>query len=160
MNAIEKPKPKRGPGRPKGLGRVPGSGRKKGTPNRDRSATIERIQREADPLGFLCKVCRGVRMEAAAEPGAKKRTFWFPTGDQRISAALALSRKILPDQKAVAYSGDPPTITKIIRQIIDPGHAAEPTKAPANDQANGAAESNNVEPIRPDGPEFRPRKRE
>jgi len=98
-------KSKRGPGRPKGLGRVPGSGRAKGTPNRDRTATIERIQKEADPILFLCKVCRGDRMEAAPEPGAKKRTHWFPTADQRITAAQTLARKIMPDQKAVESTG-------------------------------------------------------
>ena len=100
----ETPK-KRPPGRPRGLGKVPGSGRQKGTPNRDRSATIERIQKEADPLLFLCKVCRGDRMEAAPEPGSKKRGWWYPTGDQRISAAQTLSRKVLPDMKAVELGG-------------------------------------------------------
>lgn len=98
-------KPKRGPGRPKGLGRVPGSGRAKGTPNRDRTATIDKIMREADPLQYLCKVARGDRMEAGATVGAKKKTFWFPTGDQRITAMLALARKVLPDVKAVEYAG-------------------------------------------------------
>ncbi len=98
-------KRKRGPGRPKGLGRVPGSGRKPGTPNRDRSATIARIQKEADPLGFLAKVCRGDRMEAALEPGAKKKTWWFPTGDQRIVAAQTLARKVMPDMKAIEHAG-------------------------------------------------------
>ncbi len=68
---------KRGPGRPRGLGKVPGSGRKKGTPNRDRSATIERIQKEADPILFLCKVVRGDRMSAAAESGEKKKPGGF-----------------------------------------------------------------------------------
>ena len=87
------------------MGKVPGSGRAKGTPNRDRSATIERIQKEADPILFLCKVCRGDRMEAAAVPGAKKRTHWFPTADQRITAAQTLARKIMPDQKAVENTG-------------------------------------------------------
>lgn len=98
-------KPKRGPGRPKGLGKAPGSGRKKGTPNKDRAATVDRIMREADPLGFLCKVCRGDRMAAAAEPGAKKKTWWVPTGDQRITAAQVLARKVMPDVKAIEHSG-------------------------------------------------------
>ncbi len=135
-------KPKRGPGRPKGLGRVPGSGRKRGTPNRDRSATIERIQKEADPILFLCKVCRGDRMSAAAEPGAKRKTWWFPTGDQQISAAQTLARKVLPDQKAVEHTGESPVFTKIVRQIVDPGSVAvEATRAQANRQAgNGAHE--------------------
>ena len=97
--------PPRGPGRPKGLGRVPGSGRKRGTPNKDRSATVARIAKEADPIGFLCRVCRGVRMEGAAEPGATKKTWWYPSGDQRISAAQTLARKCLPDMKAVEVSG-------------------------------------------------------
>ena len=97
--------PKRGPGRPKGLGRVPGSGRKPGTPNKDRAATVERIMREADPILFLCKVSRGDRMAAALEPGAKKRVFWYPTGDQRISAAQTLARKVLPDMKAIEHAG-------------------------------------------------------
>ena len=98
-------KPKRGPGRPKGLGRAPGSGRAKGTPNKDRAATVERIMREADPLGFLAKVCRGDRMQAALLPGAKKKTFWFPTGDQRITAAQTLAKKVMPDMKAIEHAG-------------------------------------------------------
>jgi hypothetical protein len=61
--------------------------------------------KEADPLLFLCKVCRGDRMAAAAEPGAPKRVFWFPTGDQRISAAQTLARKIMPDMKAIEHAG-------------------------------------------------------
>ncbi len=121
---------KRGPGRPRGLGKVPGSGRKPGTPNRDRAATIEKIMRQADPLEFLCKVCNGDRMEAASEPGAKKRTHWFPTGDQRITAAQTLARKVLPDMKATELTGDlQPTFTRIECVIVDPVKA---TEAPAN----------------------------
>ena len=78
---------KRKPGRPKGLGKVPGSGRKPGTCNKDRAATVAKIMREADPILFLCKVCRGDRMEAAEKLGDKKKSWWIPTGDQRISAA-------------------------------------------------------------------------
>ena len=96
---------KRGPGRPVGLGKVPGSGRKRGTCNKDRAATVEKIMRLADPLEFLCKICRGDRMEAAPESGAKKKGWWFPTGDQRISAAQTLARKVMPDMKAVEHSG-------------------------------------------------------
>ena len=112
-------KPKRPPGRPKGYPRS--GGRKKGTPNKARAATVERIQREADPLGFLCNVCRGVRMEAADGPGAKKRTFWYPTGEQRISAAQTLARKVLPDMKAVELAGPngEPMISHIERVIVD-----------------------------------------
>ena len=103
MTELVTKKPKRRPGRPKGYPRS--GGRKKGQPNRDRAATVERIMREADPIGFLCKVARGDRMTAGAEPNAKKKAWWFPSGDQRISAAVTLARKILPDQKAVETSG-------------------------------------------------------
>ncbi len=114
MTAIDKPK--RGPGRPKGLGRVPGSGRAKGTRNKDRTATIEQIMREADPIQYLCKVARGDRMEAGDGPDAKKKSWWFPTGDQRLTAMQTLARKVLPDLKATEITGaggtpliEPPT---------------------------------------------------
>ncbi len=103
MTAIDKPK--RGPGRPKGLGRVPGSGRAKGTRNKDRTATIEQIMREADPIQYLCKVARGDRMEAGDGPDAKKKSWWFPTGDQRLTAMQTLARKVLPDLRATELTG-------------------------------------------------------
>ncbi len=97
--------PKRGPGRPRGRGKVPGSGRKKGTCNKDRTATVERIQKLADPIGFLCDVVRGIRMSGAAIPGDQTKTWWVPSGPERISAAQTLARKIMPDQKAVEVTG-------------------------------------------------------
>jgi len=121
-------KPKRGPGRPKGYPRS--GGRQKGTPNRDRAATIEKIMSLADPLEFLCKVARGDRMSAAAKPGATEKAWWVPTGDQRISAAQTLARKVLPDLKATELTGDlGPVITGITRTIIDP---KKPSEAQAN----------------------------
>ena len=130
-------KPKRPTGRPRGLGKVPGSGRQRGTPNRDRAATIEKIMREADPLLFLCKVARGDRMEAGSEPGASKKSWWAPTGDQRISAAQTLARKVLPDMKAVELTGEPPVITSIKRTIVDPVSKPAETPAAGNGAANG-----------------------
>ena len=130
---------KRGPGRPKGLGKVPGSGRKQGTPNKDRAATVERIMREADPLEFLCKVARGDRMSAAAKPGASKKSWWVPTGDQRISAAQTLARKVLPDMKAVEHTGDPVPITQIVRTIVHPRReAAQAIGQAVNSAGEGA----------------------
>ena len=61
--------------------------------------------RQADPLEFLCKICRGDRLTAAPEPGATSKTWWYPTGDQRITAAQTLARKVLPDMKAVEVAG-------------------------------------------------------
>ncbi len=90
-------------GRPKGYPRS--GGRKRGTPNRDRAFTVARIEREADPVGLLIKVCRGDRMSAGLDPGAKKKAWWFPSADQRVQAATVLARKVLPDQRAVETSG-------------------------------------------------------
>ena len=136
-------KPKRGPGRPKGLGRVPGSGRQRGTPNRNRAATIEKIMELADPLEFLCKVARGDRMSAASKTDASTKSWWVPTGDQRISAAQTLARKVLPDMKAVEISGEPVPITQIIRRIIDPEAPGKESERPAadNSAANGKDEN-------------------
>ena len=94
---------KRPPGRPKGTPKT--GGRQKGTKNRDRLATVARIQSLADPIKFLCDVCRGVRMQAGLEPGAPKREWLYPTSDQRISAAQTLARKVLPDMKSVEHAG-------------------------------------------------------
>ena len=150
--------PKRGPGRPKGLGKVPGSGRKSGTPNKDRAATIKRIMKESDPIGFLCQVARGVRMAAAEEAGNKKRGWIFPSLDQRIQAAQTLCRKVLPDMKAIEHSGEQVTITKIIREIIDPRAAATEAGNAAHETGNGVADPNAVEPVKRDGPSPRPHK--
>ena len=82
--------------------------------------------READPILFLCKVARGDRMSAAARPGASEKSWWVPTGDQRISAAQTLARKVLPDLKATELTGDlGPVITGITRTIIDPKKLSE-----------------------------------
>ena len=66
-------------------------------------------------------MCRGDRLEAAPEPGAKKRSFWYPTGDQRLTKAQTLARKVLPDMKAVELAGPAgePMIARIERVIVD-----------------------------------------
>ena len=38
-------------------------GRRMGTPNKDNAATRERIENEADPIGFLCRIVRGEEIE-------------------------------------------------------------------------------------------------
>ncbi len=100
----------RGPGRQKGLGKVPGSGRKKGTPNRSTAQTREYIQKQADPITFLCQVCRGLQFEAALDSGDAKKAKMYPTLEQRLHAAQTLARKVLPDMKAVEMSGDDRTL--------------------------------------------------
>ena len=96
-------KQKRGPGRPKGLPKT--GGRRKGVPNRTRVQVLERINQEADPIGFLIGVARGLQFEAATEPGASKKVKMYPTHDQRLDAAKVLARKVLPDQKSIEHAG-------------------------------------------------------
>ena len=96
-------KEKRGPGRPKGYPKT--GGRKKGVPNRTRVETLERIESEADPIDFLCRVARGLQFEAATEVGAPEKVKMYPTLDQRLDAAKILARKVLPDSKAVELGG-------------------------------------------------------
>ena len=66
-------------GRPKTGGRAPG------VPNRDRSVTIERIVKLADPIGALCRIANGEPMLQAPEPGAEPAliTRPWPTGSRR-----------------------------------------------------------------------------
>ncbi len=108
------PPAKRGPGKPKGLPKS--GGRAKGTPNRSTIQTRDRIQELADPIAFLSDVMNGVRMTAAGEVGDMKRTWVFPTLQQRVSAGETLLRKLLPDLKSQELTGaggtpliEPPT---------------------------------------------------
>ena len=94
---------KRGPGKPKGLPKS--GGRTKGTPNRSTVQTRERIQELADPIAFLADVMAGKRMVAAGEPGGMKKTWCYPSLEQRLRAGETLLRKILPDLKATELSG-------------------------------------------------------
>jgi hypothetical protein len=80
-------------------------GRPKGATNKNRVATIERIMRESDPIGFLMKIQRGGKIKAAPESGAQTREWIYPTIDQRQDAAQTLARKILPDLRATEHSG-------------------------------------------------------
>ena len=99
-------RPKNPPGRPKGLGRVPGSGRRKGIPNRGTIATREWIMRQGDPLHFLIGVMNGDRFTAAPEEGSRKKSWAYPTMDQRLSAAQALAKKVVADMKSVDISAE------------------------------------------------------
>ncbi len=97
-------KPKRKVWRPPGLPKT--GGRRKGVANRTRVQTLERINQECDPIGFLILVARGLQFEAATEPGATKKEKMYPTHDQRLDAAKVLARKVLPDTKSVEMSGE------------------------------------------------------
>ena len=106
MKPTEQEKPKRPPGRPPGHPKT--GGRRKGVPNRTRAQTLERISQEADPIGFLIHIARGLQFEAAVEPGAATKQKMYPTHDQRLDAVRVLARKVVPDSKAVEMTGYPP----------------------------------------------------
>ena len=97
------PVKKRGRGRPKGYPKT--GGRQRGTPNRCNAQTRERINELADPIAFMTDVMLGKRMSAAGEPGDAKKTWCYPTVDQRVKAGETLLRKVLPDLKATELSG-------------------------------------------------------
>ena len=86
-----------------GVPRPPNGGRKKGTPNRDRLLTIERIAKEADPIGVLCRIVRGEPIRAAPEPGAKAALV-HPTVADVLAALRILAGKVMPDLQAVKVS--------------------------------------------------------
>lgn len=85
-------------------------GRAKGTPNKVTAATRDRIEREADPIGFLAKVAAGQQIEAATEGGSDRKTKIYPTAEQRMHAAGILARKVVPDAKDETIRIDLPRI--------------------------------------------------
>ena len=99
-------KPKRGPGRPKGLGKVPGSGRKKGTANKHSAKMREYIAKHSGDITFLCQVAAGKRFFAADPQDPTKRIYLYPTGEQRLQATQILARKHVPDLKGVELTSD------------------------------------------------------
>ena len=62
--------------------------------------------RKADPIEFLCKVVNGDRFTAAPEEGSRKKSWAYPTMEQRLHAASILSKKIMADMKSVDLSAD------------------------------------------------------
>ena len=108
MTATETPKRK--PGRPKGLPKT--GGRRRGTPNKDRAATLAEIRSYSDPVGFLEKVCRGLLVECRDADGNQKSSILTrPSMEQRITAATILAKKVLPDVKAVELEVTDNTVT-------------------------------------------------
>ena len=91
-------------GRPRGYPRS--GGRKKGVPNKGTIATREMILRKGNPIEFLIGVMNGNRFTAAPEEGSRKKSWAFPTMDQRLAAAQTLARKVAADMKSVDLSAE------------------------------------------------------
>ena len=78
-------------------------GRPKGSSNRNRVATQERINRRADPLGFLIDVSNGRPVRIAGR--GKTAVMHQPTLEQVFEAKALLLRKIMPDLKSTEIQG-------------------------------------------------------
>ncbi len=85
-----------------GRGSAPGErkgGRQAGVPNKVNAATRERIEKDADPIGLLCRIANGEPIEASPTKDGEEAQTLRPTLDQRMSAAQTLARKVQPDAK-------------------------------------------------------------
>lgn len=102
-------------GRP--AGHPKSGGRGKGTPNRATAELRARIE-AADPVKVLIDVANG-NVEAL---GAT------PTVDQRLSAAIHLTKKIAPDLKAVEMSGEVATSHDAVADLVADGDADAPNQ--------------------------------
>ena len=87
--------------RPPGLPKT--GGRTRGTPNKINVATRQRIEDEADPIGFLCGITRGQDLDGVT-----------PTLEQRMAAAKILAEKVLPDLRSVEMEH-----TTAVREITE-----------------------------------------
>ena len=91
--------------RPKGTPKT--GGRQKGTPNRVNAASRERIEQEADPIGFLIRIVRGESLDDER-----------PSLDQRMNAARLLAGKVLPDLRGVEMQIDDQR-EKLVSEMTD-----------------------------------------
>lgn len=91
-------------GRKKGTAKT--GGRQKGTRNKLTVDAKARIEKEADPLGFLIKLVRGEKIKVGAAGNPVVEIELYPTMEQRQRAAEKLLAKIVPDMKALEVAGD------------------------------------------------------
>jgi len=112
-----------------------GPGRPKGSRNRDKLATIDRINQEGDPIGFLCRVVKGRKIYAAPRDGSTARSWIFPTLDQRKDAAATLARKVIPDMRpsdiGIAINRDGDVTLQVISDLRPAFLSARPGRNPA-----------------------------
>jgi hypothetical protein len=83
-----------------------GPGRPPGSKNRDRVSSIERINREGDPLGFRLKALKRGYVMAAASEGSKTREKVYLTADELLRLSGALEDKILPRLRSIEVTGE------------------------------------------------------
>ena len=90
------------PAEPQNVSRA---GRPPGSPNKLTLALRDRIEREADPIGFHIAVAKGEAIEAAIpirpDRDHTEKVKIYPTLEQRMTAHAALLRKLVPDAKSI-----------------------------------------------------------
>ena len=110
-----------------------------GTPNRTSVATRERIEKDADPVGLLCRIANGEEIEASPTKDGTEAQPLRPTLDQRMSAAQTLARKVQPDAKDRTVQFDMPKIEKAEDTVLAVGAilgaVASGTLTPSEGQA-------------------------
>jgi hypothetical protein len=87
-------------------------GRQRGTPNKASIATWERIECDADPIGFLSSVLNGEPLEASPTKQGEETTAVIPTLDQRLTAASQLSRWMPPPPRVRPLALDLPKMSQ------------------------------------------------
>ena len=86
--------------------KTPGSGRKEGTPNKTSAAIRARIEKDADPIGFLADIKNGELIKAAVVKEGGVGVDVLPTLDQRMTAAIFLARRVSPEAKSIIDDDD------------------------------------------------------
>lgn len=90
---------------------------RKGVPNKTTAATRERIENEADPIGFLARVVAGLPLPVLDHDGNIKQ-YDQPSAEQRINAAKMLANKLCPDVKSVEFNA--PGVESVVFQLNTP----------------------------------------
>lgn len=123
---------------------------RKGVPNKVNAATRERIEAEADPIGFLCRVQQGHPVPKLDENG-EVIGYEPVTNEQQLNAAKELLKKVSPDLKAVEVTGGvggSPIVFQFNSPIAppnsDPQDITPPTKALGQDQSEPLAAAQEV----------------
>jgi hypothetical protein len=101
-------------------GRRP-AGRPRGSKNRNRAATVETIANQADPIGWQVRALK--RGWVRGKGGVRE----YLDPDQKISLAVGLGRKILPDLRTADVTAIKVEGTNI---IVQTGIARSPTSPP------------------------------
>jgi hypothetical protein len=89
-------------------------GRPRGARNKKRAATIDLIEREADPVSAMISIANGKKLLAADKVGDRHAKWANPTLEMRIDAIKWLGERVSPRLKAVEIG-----VTRRIEDMSD-----------------------------------------